>query len=226
MVSNWLSAPRLWLFAGLAIIGVATAAAWAISRDSAEATDLQALRDAVARLSQDDGTAAAVVNGTSIPVARIEAFAIARTAASVATNKEVAELSLPQYVRGLIDNELLFQEAERRGLSPTDDEVKNTAVQTKAGLLQVLEEDTEAGRIARSMFKELEGTPFHVSVYDTSPEILEMLRRSIAVSRLREEVFMVPESQRNDVKARENEVKELTAALRAQSDIEVSEAFR
>ncbi|HMO54439.1 MAG TPA: hypothetical protein PJ994_08050, partial [Tepidiformaceae bacterium] len=101
----------------------------------------------------------------------------------------VSSITVQDFLEELVDTELLYQEATRGGLVPSDDEVLASARQTKAALQEALRtSDDSASSALRAMFAELEGTPYHLDVYDSSPVILESMRRSIAVSHLRVQI--------------------------------------
>ncbi|HMO95081.1 MAG TPA: SurA N-terminal domain-containing protein [Tepidiformaceae bacterium] len=183
----------------------------------AGASDFQQLREAIARAEARSGEAAANVNGVEIPVSKLEAFAIARYTQGIGTEGRVSSMTVQDFLEELIDTELLYQEATRRGLVPSDDEVLASARQTKAALQEALRtSDDSASSALRAMFAELEGTPYHLDVYDSSPVILESMRRSIAVSHLRVQIGGAAQGEEREVL-----VAAFVDSLREMADIEV-----
>ncbi len=205
----------------IALICALILAAIMTNGDEARADDLQIVREALAKAQSDTGAVAATVNGAEIPLARVEAFLIARNTPGIGKESGVSEMSASDFLSEQIDNELFFQEAERRGLVPNDADVLLAAKQAKEGLIAAMEGDDATARALRDMFQQLEGSPYHVSVYDSSPVILDTLRRSIAVSNLRAELFETLGPQSSDTAARDAAVDRLVADLRASSEVRI-----
>lgn len=196
----------------------------ALGSDSAGASDFEQFREAVARAEDRSGGVAARVNGVDIPLAKLEAFAVSRSTA-IGLESGVASVSAEEFLDELIRIELQYQEAVRRGLAPTDAEILETATQTKEGLLVALESDDPSADNLREMFEEFEGSPYHVDVYDSSPQMLESIGRSMAVSRLRSDVFAAAGNP-TDPATKEALVDEMVSVLRAAATIEVLADFK
>ena len=185
------------------------------------ASDPKPFRDAAnARITGSD-EAAATVNGRIIPMSKFEANAILRSSWLGGSLEAPGNSELLQIA---IDNEILYQEAERLGLVPSDKEVVAEARMVKEMLLAGMKEDTEGAELFREMQRQLEGTPYHVDVYDTSPEMLDAIRRRIATNAVREIALDdVSESVRNDLDKREAVVSAFVESLGA--EVEVFAAF-
>ena len=95
--------------------------------------------DAISVLEGEPGDVVAVVDGTEISSAQVQAYLILAAGPGPGPAQGVgAPFTEAEYVDLLINNELLYQEALRRGHGPTDDEVMALAVQVKDSLLEAM----------------------------------------------------------------------------------------
>ena len=182
----------------------------------------RAFDDAVAELSKDDGAVVAVVNGVAVPEAKVRAFLVFQSARTGVGGSELPWASIAEYVDMLIENELMFQEAERRGLVPADEDVLSQARMQKEGLLEFMRQDTSDARELRALFDQIRDTPYHVDVYDSSPVMLDGMQRTMAIGLLRNELMQaLPAEVRADPAKREAAFKAYAAELRAAADVNV-----
>lgn len=190
---------------------------------SAESHASTPFRDAVSILTADSGEVAATVNGREIPLARLDAYAVLSSGAGPRPGQgELPLYTREQYLELAIDNELLYQEALRRGYGPSEAEVLEFARATKDSLWAAMKEDSEGAKILREVFRQVEGTDYHVDAYDSSPVMLEAFRQQLATNELRVEIISaLPESDRNDLAKREEAVAAFVSTLRASADINI-----
>lgn len=189
---------------------------------AATASPAQRFADAVAELSADDGAVVAVVDGVAVPEAKVRAFLVFYSARTGVAGSELPWASIAEYVDMLIENELMFQEADRRGLVPSDEDVLSQARMQKEGLLEFMRQDTGDARELRALFDQVRGTLYHVDVYDSSPVMLDGMRRTMAIGLLRNELMQAfPDEVRNDPAKREASFKAYAAELRAAADVNV-----
>ena len=164
---------------GVAVIS-AGVAFYALRGPDAGASQAQDFGDAVAARIGSDSETAATVNGIPISMGKVKAYMVFSS-----TNKSLgeakADLSVPDFVNVLIANELLFQEAQRRKLVPTDAEAQAYATQNKTGLLELMKKDTPEAKNLRGLFAQVEGTPYGIDAYD-SGLMLDGFRRARASS--------------------------------------------
>ncbi|MCA9823850.1 MAG: hypothetical protein KC482_05185 [Dehalococcoidia bacterium] len=179
--------------------------------------------DAISVLEGEPGDVVAVVDGTEISSAQVQAYLILAAGPGPGPAQGVgAPFTEAEYVDLLINNELLYQEALRRGHGPTDDEVMALAVQVKDSLLEAMKANTSEASQLRDVFEQVEGTAYHVDVYDSSPEMLDGFRRQIAINALRNEVIeTLPPADRNNIDKREAAIDEFVASLRSVADIAI-----
>lgn len=207
------------MVAAVALIGVVSWQAW--SRSGATASPAEYFGDAVAELSADDGTAVAVVNGVSIPQSKVRAFLVFHSA-GVTLTPDNQPRSVQEYVEMLVETELMFQEAQRRGLVPSDEEVVAMARQQKQVLLDFLSQDTPEAHEARAWADQLKGTDYHPEVYDTRQVMLDGWRRTMAVGLLRGEIMKtLSPDVLADLEKREAAFKQYAAELRKAADVQV-----
>ena len=120
------------------------------------ASDPKPFRDAAnARITGSD-EAAATVNGRIIPMSKFEANAILRSSWLGGSLEAPGNSELLQIA---IDNEILYQEAERLGLVPSDKEVVAEARMVKEMLLAGMKEDTEGAELFRGDAKAARRNP-------------------------------------------------------------------
>lgn len=212
------------VFAALATAAlglVAMFAAWGIGfgGDDAQASRSQFFGDAARELQADDGRAAAYVDGVAIPEAHLRAFLIL---SSTRFGESGQPASVDDYLDQLIEQELLYAEAQRRGLDPSESEVTQLAKATKVGLEGLLAEDSALAADLRNVFAQVQGTPYHVDVYDTSPVMLDSFRRQLAINSLREQVLAdLSPADRSDSAKREARIDQFVADLRRGADIKI-----
>jgi hypothetical protein len=187
--------------------------------DDARASRSQFLGDAIRQLQADDGSVAAYVDGVGIPEAKLRAFLVLST---TQFGQSGQPSSVDDYRSQLIDQELLYAEAVRRGFDPTDDEVLNVARATQAGLQELMSGDSELSADMRAVFAQVKGTPYDVDVYDTSEVMLDSFRRQLAINSLRNDLLndLAPADAANPAK-REARVDEFVAALKQHADIRI-----
>lgn len=190
---------------------------------SAEATPAERFAEAIFELEQaDNQTPAATVGDQAIPVGKVKAYLVLANASPAFREADFAKSDPGVYLEQLIENQLLFQEAERRGLLPTDQEVMKLATQTKLGLQSFMREDTALAADLRSVFGQVEGTEYHVDVYDSSPTMLDGFRQQIAIGKLRDQLLaQLSAEDRNDPTKREALIKEFAAEARTKTNVKV-----
>lgn len=204
-----------------AVVAVVGGLLWSSSTEDAGASQSELFGAAVAELGNDDGSVAATVNGVAIPAAKLRAFMVFN-----ATGKQFGvsgqPRSLEDYRDQLIEQELMYQEAVRRGLIPSDSEVLSFASTTKGGLEQLLREDTSLARDLQGVFDQVKGTPYHLDAYDSSPQMLEAFRKQMAVGMLRNHLMasMSGETAR-DAESREAAFARFAADLRADAEVRI-----
>lgn len=208
---------RAYLVAAVALLfaGVPIGAYYWQSQE-AGAGDATPFFDAVSILESDPGEPAALVNGVPIPMAKLQAYVVMSTGVGVRPGQaETPPFTEDEYVRLLIDNELLFQEAVRQGFMPSDSEVRSLAETMKRSILDTMAQDSPEADDLRKLFAQVEGTAYHVEVYDSSEVMLDAFRRQIAISRLTGQVIArLPEQDRSDPAKREQAISEFVAGLR------------
>jgi len=193
-----------------------------ISRSGGASGGAGRFGEAIAQLTGPDASKpAATVNGAVIPLGKIRAFELLTTAPGGFERSRPVD-SMREYLELLIDEELLYQEAVRRGYDPSDDEVLKVAREMKAAGEQFLSEDNPAAADLREVFKAVEGTPYHLSVYDSSPEMLDAFRRQLATNNVRGDVTdRLSAAGRQDSVAVEKAVAEFVRELRKSATIEI-----
>jgi hypothetical protein len=203
--------------AGLSGLLVAAVAVLAIGVwvSSSDANNPTPFADAAAAYSNGSSEAAAMVNGQVIPMSLLESTSLLRGAFLPGADA-YAIPSESELLRVAIENETLYQEAERLGLVPSDAEVMEAAVERKAGILEGMKLNDEGGSAMREIMSQLVGTPYHVDVYDSSPEMLDATRRQLAINAVREIALEgVSDEVRNDIPARERLIAAYAASLNA-----------
>lgn len=212
---------RLAAHIGIVVVAALGLAAYAVQRSEAEASPARDFADAVAALDGSGAETVATVNGTPISMGKVKAYLVVNSAGrklgQISFNKSVRD-----YVDGLIESELLFQEARRRGLVPSDAEVQAAATQTKAGLIEFMKEDSESAKALREVFAQVNGTPYGIDAYDTGV-MLDNFRHTMAIGAVRNALGdELPADAREDRSKREARVQAVLADLRAKAKIEVS----
>lgn len=187
----------------------------------AGASQAQDFGDAIAKLTNSGAETAATVNGVPISIGKVKAYLVFSS-----TGKKLGQVSFDksvrEYVDGLIESELLFQEAQRRGLVPSDAEVQAAATQTKTGLIEFMKQDTQEAKDLRNVFAQVKGTPYGIDAYD-SGVMLDNFRHTMAIGKVRSAIGdELPTDARADKSKRDTRVQEVLAELRAKATIEVS----
>lgn len=205
-----------------ALVVMAGVAGWqGWGRSDAKASRSELFGDAIAELNADDGSVAAIVNGTNIPESKIRAFMVFNSAGA-SFGQTGQPKSLDDYVNQLVDQELMFQEARRRDLVPSDAEVTEFARITKAGLQELLSQDTAVAKDLRAVFDQVKGTEYHVDAYDTSEVMLDSFRKQMAIGALRNELMSgSPADVLNDANKREQVFKAFVSELRKNADVQI-----
>ncbi|MCC7366133.1 MAG: SurA N-terminal domain-containing protein [Dehalococcoidia bacterium] len=214
--------PRTLIFAvGAAALALgAGLVAWQLQ---AGAQDPEPYREAILELSDDPSAVAATVNGRPIPAAKLDAFAVLQRAGSTFGEGAAATMTPDEVLDQLIENELMFQEAERRGLVPSQDEVVAYARETEEGLKAVMAEDSDDGKRVRDLFEQVRGTDYWIDNYDSSPLLLDGFRRTMAIGKLRVEVESeVPMADRENRDKVVAHVDSFVDELRAAATIEIA----
>lgn len=137
--------------------------------------------------------------------------------------QELPSATTGAYLDMLVDNELLYQEATRQGLSSSDDEVLTFAQQSKAALAAVAAGGSQLGDELAVALASVAGTSFDLETYDTNPEMLDAFRRTPTVGMLRTQIVdaALPDSNARSSEAMEAAVQEVVGQLRADAAIEV-----
>jgi hypothetical protein len=203
-------------------LAVGTGAGIYLLQRPTTATPAQDFGDAVAALENAGSETVAVVNGTPISMSKVKAYTVFKS-----TGRQLGDSrpdkSIREYVDSLISDELLYQEAQRRGLIPEDDAVKAMASQTKTGLLELMKQDTEAARGLREIFDQVKGTPYSIDVYDSSPAMLDSFRHVMAIGAARTSIGdELDASERQDRGKRDERVKRFVEDLRSSADVKVA----
>jgi len=182
-----------------------------------------AQRKPTARDALDGGTAAgdqvaAVVNGTEIPLAYIKQ---AQLFSQILGGPAEAELgSGVGALNAAVRDELLYQEAVRRGLRPDPVVVQSEVVRQQQGL-QALLSSPNADPKLKEIQAALAGTGFAVEDYDRSPAVFAVFERSAAIAALRAGLVAdLPERERTQATT-ESRMEALYQQLRASSDVRI-----
>lgn len=213
---------RLAFSAGGIALAAALVGSWAlfIGTPLSEASHSQPFGDAIATLQQDPNTVIARVNGVDIPAAKVRAYG---SLSEAGFGLDAApKIPASQYLDGLIDNEVLYQEAVKEGFGPTNSAVHNLALQEKTGLQDLMAQDTADAAKLREAFAEVKGTPYGIDAYDTSPEMLDGFRHQLAVNALESHVIsQLPVADQSNTAKRQAAIDSLTATLRSHATVEI-----
>ena len=247
---NALSKRNRWfvVFAVIVVVAIVAVSAWLIGGGSTKADTPVVLYDApaggspaqtefqtadagaspgqdfgaaIAALTDSTSATVATVNGVPISIGKVKAYMVlsstGRKLGQVTFDKPVAE-----YVNGLIESELLFQEAQRRGLVPSDAVVQASATQTKTGLLEFMKQDTQDAKNLRDVFAQVKGTPYGIDAYD-SGVMLDSFRHTLAIGAARTAISdELPLADVKDRAKRDAHVADVLAGLKAKAKIEVN----
>lgn len=162
--------------------------------------------------SGSDQTPAAVVNGQPISAGRVRGYE------SLANqNRDITGQPPPstqEILNGLIDDELLYQEAVRRGLQVSADDAAKAAQATRQTMDKQQMEFVLAYAVQNS------GRTLDEQAYWSMPEVVEAYRRSLTVQALRLSLGAADPSNRADAVTAE------VKRLRAAGSVTVSPAFK
>ncbi|MCC6382461.1 MAG: hypothetical protein IT304_08120 [Dehalococcoidia bacterium] len=174
--------------------------------------------DALATATAAGPGAAAIVNGAVIPLSRVK---VTQAFSQVLGGPAEASLGTVQgALKEMVDNELLYQEAARRGLEPPEAEVHRFVTEQKAALERLLADPTADPKL-KQLQESLKGTGFDVASYDTNPDVAAVFRRSLAVNALRLQIRAeFPADQRTQANT-DAAVAKLADELRAKGDVRI-----
>jgi hypothetical protein len=155
----------------------------------------------------------------------ISGTALARKMEILRINYEDAASSVPdegqlitEALDLLIQNELLAQEAEERGLWPTQEEVVAQAQMMKEIILEL--SPTSPQREAAETLLREQG--FDISGLDSDPAILREIERALGIARITSDVeASPPPGQSLDIDAVRAAIKELGDSLRSDAEISI-----
>ncbi len=187
----------------------------------AHASHAQDFGDSIAALTNAGSETAATVNGVPISMGKVKAYMVFS-----ATGKKLGQVSFDgsvrQYVDSLIESELLFQEAQRRNLVPSDVDVEAYAKQNKAGLLEYMNQDTPEAKGLREVFAQVKGTPYGIDAYE-GPVMLDSFRHTLAIGAVRTAISdELPPADVKDRAKRDAHVNAVLSELKSNAKIEVN----
>ena len=201
----------------VALVSIATGSAILISGASAEKD--RTFEEARAAGAAAGAAVAARVGDREIPLREIEMAIV-----FMRNQPEPPDLDLTDpraVVEVFVRTEVMFQEAERRGLLPTDSEV-HAAVLEQQAALQAAPSDPGGPGALKAWAGELKGTPFDIDLYDSSDEVHKVYRQTLAVGLLSQTVLAeFPDIDPRDRPARERVLDEFYEKLLAEADVEV-----
>lgn len=161
---------------------------------------------------------AAVVNGVEIPLARVkQAQLFSQVLGGTAeTALGTGRGSLDAAIR----EELLFQEAARRGLRPDPAVVKAEVLKQQQAVMAMLANPNADPKL-KEVQAALAGTGFAVEDYDKNPAVFAVFERSAAIAALRVQLVAdLPESGRTAA-VTESRLEALYQQLRASAEVKV-----
>lgn len=201
-----------------AALGVVGAAALVVVWTQAGAGQAPTAREAMSAATATGDKVAAVVNGVPIPLARVklaEAFS-----QSIGGPSEVAfgtgKAALEQHIK----NELLFQEAARRGLRPDPAEVQREVLRNQQALKEMLSRP-DADPKMKEIEAALAGTPYSIENYDKSPEVFAVFERALAIGALTRQLMADVPPAAQTLALSQERVDELHRQLRARADVKI-----
>lgn len=206
-----------------AIVGVSVVAVLALGIALLTMSRADAGRKPEPREALDAGTAArdqvaAVVNGAEIPLARVKQAQLFSQVLGGPAEEELG--SGPVALETLIRDELLYQEAVRRGLKPGAAEVKAEVLRAQQAMRDYLSSPGADPKL-KEMQATLAGTGFSVEEYDTSAAVFAVFERSVAIAALRAQFIAgIPEENRTQAVV-ESRVAALYQQLRSSAAIEI-----
>lgn len=201
-----------------AALGVVGAAALVVVWTQAGAGQAPTAREAMSAATATGDKVAAVVNGVPIPLARVklaEAFS-----QSIGGPSEVAfgtgKAALEQHIK----NELLFQEAARRGLRPDPAEVQREVLRNQQALKEMLSRP-DADPKMKEVEAALAGKPYSIENYDKSPEVFAVFERALAIGALTRQLMADVPPAAQTLALSQERVDELHRQLRARADVKI-----
>jgi len=162
--------------------------------------------------SGSDQTPAAVVNGQPISAGRVRAYESLANQNRGITGQPPP--STQEILNGLIDDELLYQEAIRRGLQASLEDAAKAAEATRQSMDKPQMEFVLAYALQNS------GRTLDEQAYWSMPEVVEAYRRSLTIQALRVTLGSADLSNRADAVAAE------VKRLRAAGSVTISPAFQ
>jgi hypothetical protein len=199
------------------LAAVLAAFAWIELRGGA-ANPANTFAEADARASAVGNDVAATVNGVGIPVARVEWM---RAMLQVFPAQGLDAADTNSIVEFLVGQELLRQEAERRGLAPSDAEITTAILEQQKGLQQLLASGTAPSDIT-NIIRGLEKTGHPLNEWHTDPAMRAAVAATLAQGMLaRDEARDVPQHAPNRGEILAQRLAGLEARLRATADVRI-----
>lgn len=175
----------------------------------------------MAIMEKDDGRCAAIVNGSVVPLAQVRAYEVALRAGHYPSESgKLPWATAADYLEQLIDNELLYQEAQRRGLAMTDDQLRTTVERMKTAADEEVAVARRGPSPVPSALRAIVRSYGRATV-GSNPALLESLRRAYAIGKLRVELAHNGGSPMPDFTESEVAAQVLLDQLRAEATIEV-----
>lgn len=161
---------------------------------------------------------AAVVNGTEIPLARVRQAQLFSQIVGGPAETEMGSGS--GALNAMIRDELLFQEAVRRGLQPDPGAVKSEVLRQQQAMRDLLASPNADAKI-KEIQAALVSTGFGIDDYDKNPAVFAAFERSAAIAALRAQLVAdLPETARSQAST-EGRVGALYQQLRASADVRI-----
>lgn len=205
------------------VLGIARP--WDESDDAGAADEPELYARAIALVENSGGDTAATVNGEPIPLAKVKAYNlfVQEGHGPMSAEQELPYATTGEYLDMLIDNELLYQEAKRQDLNPSEDEVLNFAQQSKDSLATTAANGSPLGQELAIALASVDGTSFDLDTYDTDPAMRDAFRRTLTIGMLRTQIIdaALPDVQNRSRDAMEAAVQEVVDQLRAAATIQV-----
>lgn len=162
--------------------------------------------------SGSDETPAAVVNGQPISAGRVRAYESLANQNRGITGQPPP--STQEILNGLIDDELLYQEAIRRGLQASLEDAAKAAEASRQSM------DKQQMEFVLAYALQNSGRTLDEQAYWSMPEVVEAYRRSLTIQALRVTLGSADLSNRADAVAAE------VKRLRAAGSVTISPAFK
>lgn len=162
--------------------------------------------------SGSDETPAAVVNGQPISAGRVRAYESLANQNRGITGQPPP--STQEILNGLIDDELLYQDAIRRGLQASLEDAAKAAEASRQSM------DKQQMEFVLAYALQNSGRTLDEQAYWSMPEVVEAYRRSLTIQALRVTLGSADLSNRADAVAAE------VKRLRAAGSVTISPAFK